>query len=80
MLKERKKSTFNKFVKQKRMETNRAEVKGKIYRNFYVYGKDDKNTYMTVIENTLLSTARKLGQQWARENDLKFERVVAFKK
>lgn len=79
MLKERKKNTL-KFVKQKRMTTNRAEVTGSAKRDYYVYGSNGKSTYMTVISDTILSVARSEGMRWARENDLQFERVVAFKK
>lgn len=59
-----------KFKTDRRIESNQADAKANLRKNWYAIGTDGKKSYITTIENALISEARKDAKSWAKSHSL----------
>jgi hypothetical protein len=64
-----------KFKTDKRMESNLADNKVDLRKNWYAVGTDGKKSYITTIKNAMSIHARNEAKSWAKKNGLTLEVV-----
>jgi hypothetical protein len=69
---------FNFNRKDKRMESNVAELKPVMHKNYIVVGTDDKGkSYTTTIHKATFLEAKKDAKWWAKSHNLNLDSVQA---